>query len=146
MERPATGRRTDRGERVKYLLMIYSNPRTWGHPIFLRAVEALEMTDDERGAMVGEFESLLAEISDSGELMGAHALADPLTSRAVRVRGGDRLVTDGPFVESKEQLAGYFVVDCATPERAEEIAARFPDARFAGVEVRPLMDGSAQDL
>ena len=131
---------------MKYLLMIYSNPRTWGHPIFLRTDEALAMTDEQRAELFGEFESLLTEISESGELVGAQALADPLASRAVRVRGGERVVTDGPFVESKEQLAGYFVVDCVTPERAEEIASRFPDARFAGVEVRPLMDGSTGDL
>ena len=131
---------------MKYLLMIYSNPRTWGHPIFLRTAEALELDDAGRVGLLADFEALLAEISDSGELVGAQALADPLTSRAVRVRDGERVVTDGPFVESKEQLAGYFVVDCATPERAEEIAARFPDARFAAVEVRPLMDGSAPDL
>jgi hypothetical protein len=126
--------------------MIYSNPTSWGHPIFLRTREASEMTDDERAEMTREFETLLAEISESGELVGAQALADPIISRTVRVRDGRALVTDGPFVEAKEHMAGYFVVDCATRERAEQIAARFPDARFAGVEVRPLMDGSAEDL
>ena len=131
---------------MKYLLMIYGNPRTWGHPVFLRTQEALELDDAGRAGLLADFEQLLAEIGDSGELVGAQALADPLTSRSVRVVDGERVVTDGPFVESKEQLAGYFVVDCATPERAEEIAARFPDARFAAVEVRPLMDGSAPDL
>ena len=131
---------------MKYLLMIYGNPRTWGHPVFLRTQEALELDDAGRAGLHADFEQLLAEIGDTGELVGAQALADPLTSRSVRVVDGERVVTDGPFVESKEQLAGYFVVDCATPERAEEIAARFPDARFAAVEVRPLMDGSAPDL
>ena len=131
---------------MKYLLMIYSNPASWGHPIFMRTREALEMSDDERAGLMREFESLLTEISESGELVGAQALADPITSRSVRVRDGGTLVTDGPFVEAKEHMAGYFIVDCATPERAEEIASRFPDARFAGVEVRPLMDGTAEDL
>ena len=131
---------------MKYLLMIYSNPASWGHPIFLRTREALEMSEDERAEMLGEFESLLREISESGELVGAQALADPITSRSVRVRDGEAVVTDGPFVEAKEHMAGYFIVDCATPDRVEQIAARFPDARFAGVEVRPLMDGTAEDL
>jgi len=131
---------------VKYLLMIWSNPQTWGHPIFLRTPEAGAMDQAGRDAMLGDFEELLAEISDSGELVTAGALADPITARSVRVRDGEPLVTDGPFVESKEQMAGYFVVDCATPQRADEIAGRFPDARFAAVEVRPLMDGSEQDL
>ena len=131
---------------MKYLLMIWSNPQTWGHPIFLRTPAAVAMTDAERAAMLRDFEELLAEIDESGELVTAQALADPITARSVRVRGADTVVTDGPFVESKEQLAGYFVVDCETPERAEEIAGRFPDARFAAVEVRPLMDGSERDL
>ncbi|MBC9820402.1 YciI family protein [Terrabacter sp. MAHUQ-38] len=131
---------------MKYLLMIWSNPQTWGHPIFLRTTEAAAMTDDERAGMLRDFEELLAEISESGELVTGQALADPITARSVRVRDGESVVTDGPFVESKEQLAGYFVVDCASPHRAEEIAGRFPDARFAVVEVRPLMDGSEQDL
>lgn len=131
---------------MKYLLMIYSNPVSWGHPIFLRTPEALEMSEDERAGLMREFESLLTEISESGELVGVQGLADPITSRSVRVRDGGTLVTDGPFVEAKEHMAGYFIVDCATPERAEQIASRFPDARFAGVEVRPLMDGTAEDL
>jgi hypothetical protein len=131
---------------VKYLIMIWSNPQTWGHPIFLRTPEAAAMTDAERAGLLHDFEELLAEISESGELVTAQALADPLTARSVRVRDGATIVTDGPFVESKEQLAGYFVVDCATPQRAEEIAGRFPDARFAAVEVRPLMNGAEQDL
>jgi hypothetical protein len=55
-------------------------------------------------------------------------------------------VTDGPFSEAKEQFVGYFLVDCETPERAVEIASRFPDARFAPVEVRPVMDFSGQEM
>ena len=131
---------------MKYLLMIWSNPQTWGHPSFLRTHEAAAMTGDERAGLLRDFEELLAEISESGELVTAQALADPVTARSVRVRDGASLVTDGPIASSKEQMAGYFVVDCASPERAEEIAARFPDARFAAVEVRPLMGGSAEDL
>jgi hypothetical protein len=56
------------------------------------------------------------------------------------------VTTDGPYVESKEQLAGYFVLDCESPERAASIAARFPDARFAAVEVRPIMDMAGQEM
>jgi len=131
---------------VKYLLMTWSHPQTWGHPIFLRAPEAAAMSGDERAGMLRDFEELMAEISESGELVTAHSLADPLTARSVRVRDGESLVTDGPIASAKEQMAGYVVVDCATPERAEEIAGRLPDARFAAIEVRPLMGGSTEDL
>jgi hypothetical protein len=131
---------------VKYLMLIYGNPRTWGHPMFLRTAEAEAMSQTERDEMSAQFEKLLTEIAESGEFVTAQALADPITSRTVRVRDGATLATDGPFAESKEQLAGFFIVDCATPERAEEIAGRFPDARFAAVEMRPLMDVGGQEM
>ena len=65
----------------------------------------------------------MAELTESGELVGGQALADPSTTRTIRQRGGQPAVTDGPFVESKEQFAGYLVVDCESLERAIEIAA-----------------------
>ena len=68
------------------------------------------------------------------------ALAAPAATRTVRVRGGVPATTDGPFVEAKEHQAGYAVLDCETPERVAEIAARMPDARFAAVEVHPVVD------
>jgi hypothetical protein len=55
-------------------------------------------------------------------------------------------VTDGPFAEAKEQLAGYLVVECESPERAVEIAARWPDARYAAMEVRPIMHTSGEEM
>jgi hypothetical protein len=65
-------------------------------------------------------------------------LAAPNTTKVVRVREGVRGVTDGPYSEAKEQLAGFFLVDVDTPERAEEIAARIPEAQFFAVELRPI--------
>ncbi len=131
---------------MKYLLLIYSNPRTWGHPIYLRTEEALAMSESAREAMLGDGNALLDEIRESGELVYAQPLADPLTTQTVRVRDGEVLATDGPFVEAKEQMAGFFVLDCATPERAQEIAGRFPDARFSAVELRPIMGSSGQEM
>jgi hypothetical protein len=132
--------------RMKYMLLIYSNAKNWGHPIFLRAPEALTMPANERDQMTGQFEALLQEITESGELIDGVALADPMNTRTVRLREGLPATTDGPFSEAKEQLAGYFLVDCESLERASEIAARFPDARFAAVEVRPIMDLSGQEM
>ncbi|HEY3503538.1 MAG TPA: YciI family protein [Actinocatenispora sp.] len=131
---------------MKYLLLIYSNAESWGHPIFLRTSQAREMTEDARSAMEAEFDALLTEIHDSGELVSVAALADPATARTVRAPDGAPVATDGPFGESKEQLAGVFVVDCATPERAEQIAGRFPDTRFGAVELRPIMGAGGQEM
>lgn len=131
---------------MKYLLLIYSNPESWEHPMFLRTPEFLAMSQDERDEMIRQAEALHKEITESGELVVGAALADPVNAKTMRVRDGVPATTDGPYLEAKEQLAGYFVVDCDSPERATEIAARFPDARFAAVEVRPIMGMSGQEM
>lgn len=131
---------------MKYLILIYSNPESWGHPIFLRTPEFLAMSEDERAELTTQADALFKEITESGELVVGAALADPVNTKTARVRDGVPATTDGPYLEAKEQLAGYFVVDCDSPERASEIALRFPDARFAAVEVRPIMDMAGQEM
>jgi hypothetical protein len=86
------------------------------------------------------------ELIESGEWVGGEGLADPSNAKSVRVRGGVPAITDGPFVESKEQLAGYLIVECESAERATEIAARWPDARHWGMEVRPLMQEAGTEM
>jgi hypothetical protein len=125
---------------MKYLLLIYSNPVNWEHPIFEQTPEFLALPDAERAELVRATEALREELVASGELVGGTALGAPVRSRTVRVRDGLPAVTDGPYVEAKEQLAGYLVVDCASEERAVEITARFADARFGAVEIRPVVD------
>jgi hypothetical protein len=129
---------------VKYVIMIYSNPATWVHPMFLHQREPLAL--EERDAQLGEFTALMREIHESGELVDSAPLADPVLTRTVRMRDGVLAATDGPFADAKEQMAGYFVVECETAERAVEIASRFPDARNAGAEVRPVMDLSGMEM
>ena len=115
---------------MKYLALIYTNPG---------AFEALPQAD--RDALMREADAFLEKFTESGELFfqGA-ALAEPSTSKTVRVRNGVPAVTDGPFAEAKEQLAGYYVLDCESIERATEIVAYDPAARFWAVEVRPIAD------
>lgn len=125
---------------MKYLLLIYSNPQNWEHPMYLRDPQFLALPEDEREALTKQANDVFEEIKESGELVLGAALADPVNATTLRPRGGAPVATDGPYLESKEQLAGYFVVDCDSPERASEIAARFPDARLSAVEVRPIMD------
>ena len=129
---------------MKYVLMIYSNPASWEHPMFLHQAETL--SEEERNARLTQFTDLYREILESGELVDSRALADPIISKTVRVRDDALATTDGPFLESKEHLAGYFVVDCDSIERATEIASRFPDARNCAVEVRPIMDMSGPEM
>jgi hypothetical protein len=114
---------------VKYMLLIYSNPATWD-----------ALSEEERRQMAREHATLVQELTASGEWVGGSPLADPSNTKTVRVRNGVAAPTDGPFAEAKEHLAGYDLVECASPERAAEIAARIPDARLVAVEVRPLVD------
>ena len=99
-----------KGQSVKYVILIYSNPANWAHPMYLYANEPI--SDEEQTAMRRQGESLLQEIADSGELIDSGALANPLTTRTIRARDGAPAITDGPFAETKEQLAGFFVVEC----------------------------------
>jgi hypothetical protein len=114
---------------MRYLLMIYTNQA------------AQEAVGRDMDAVMAEVATIMKELADSGEWVGGEGLAGPAESRTVTVRDGVPAVTDGPFLESKEFLAGYCVVECATRERAVEIAARWPDARYCAMEVRPLMGG-----
>ena len=125
---------------MKYLVLIYSNPTSWAHPTFEHTDYYRAASPAERAEMDAQFVGLMREMSASGELVSATPLAAPDTTRTVRVEDGVTVTTDGPFAESKEQMAGYFVLDCADIDRATELAARFPDARFGRVEVRPIMD------
>jgi hypothetical protein len=120
---------------VKYLALVYNNPG---------AFEALSQT--ERDELMRQADAFLKELTESGELLGGQALADPSNGKTVRVRKGVPAVTDGPFAEAKEQLAGYYVLDCESLERATEIAARDPAARLWAVEVRPIMDTAGTEM
>lgn len=130
---------------MRYLLLISSNPENWEHPLFLRHPEFLEMSEADRETLTRQSDALHREITESGELLEAAALANPARTRTVRVRGGVRTTTDGPYAESKEQFAGYLVLDCESEERAVEIASRIPDARFGSVEIHPIMNTSDQE-
>jgi len=123
---------------MKYLLLIHSNPITWGHPSFLYTEEGQALPKKARDALEAQLNNLLDELDTSGELVTAAPLEPPSSTRVVRVRKSVRATTDGPYSEAKEQLAGVFIIDVATPERAEEIAATIPEAQFVAVEVRPV--------
>jgi hypothetical protein len=112
---------------MKYMLLIHN-----------RSGYVDELSDADRDALMAQVDAIMKELTESGELIRGEALADPAQTRTVRVRDGVPAVTDGPFIEAKEQFAGYLLVDCDTPERATEIAASWPDARYFAMEVRAV--------
>ncbi len=79
-------------------------------------------------------------LKQSGRYVAAEALQPVRTAKTVRIRDGKRLVTDGPFTEAKEYLAGFYLVDAATMDEAIEIASKIPPARVGGIEVRPVRE------
>ena len=113
---------------MKYMIMIYNRPR------FLE-----DLSEAERTELFGEVDAIIKELTESGELLGTEALAEPVAAKTVRVRDGAPAITDGPFIEAKEQFAGYLLVDVTSEERALDIAARWPDAKLFGMEVRQVI-------
>jgi hypothetical protein len=120
---------------MKYLILIYDN-----------AQSRERFSGPEGTELMAEMDVLLKEITDSGELVMTEALADPSQTRTIRVVDGAPAVTDGPFAEAKEHLGGFILVDCETPERAADIARRFPASRFTPLEVRPIMTQGGEEM
>jgi hypothetical protein len=120
---------------MKYILLIHNNPATY---------EA--WPEEKRNEIFGEVDTIMKELSESGELVGGQALADASQTRTVRVRDGVPATTDGPYAEAKEQLAGYLIVDTESIERAVEIAGRWPDAKYFAMEVRPIIHTSGAEM
>jgi hypothetical protein len=110
-------------------------------------------TPEEVRAHMEHMHRLNEELAASGERVDAQGLAGPQAARIVRANGGSPLVTDGPFPETKEFLAGYLIVDCADEERAIAVAAQMSAAPGPGgaplnmpIEVRPVMSAPPADL
>ena len=113
---------------MKYLLQIYSDAAT---------AEFARLSAHEQEAIVGEYMA----IRQSPGVIGGDQLQPVETATTVRVQDGETLLTDGPFVDAKEHLGGYFLVEGDDLDAALEIAARIPAARMGGaIEVRPLVE------
>jgi hypothetical protein len=122
------------GGTVKYMILAYGSQQEF---------DALATSPEELSA-IGEFlAKFTGELAASGELVDTQGLAEPVHARRVQLRDGAQVVTDGPFAETEEVLAGYWIVDCAGSDRATEIAARLNEcpgpAAASGIVVRPLM-------
>lgn len=123
---------------MKFVILIHSNPQPWGHPTGDYVAEHQALPEEQREQMNTEFDALLTQLRANGELIGGEALADPATSRLYRWQSGQPIATDGPYAESKEQFAGFFMINVATRERAEEVAAAFSGPGET-IELRPAM-------
>ncbi|GAA4235820.1 hypothetical protein FHR32_008513 [Streptosporangium album] len=93
-----------------------------------------------------DHEEFLATAGQAGELISAHVFADPSISAVVWARDGVVTVTEGPYLQTPDHVAGQYVVDCESRERAVELAALIPSGQISGVEVRPLMDSAGMEM
>ena len=111
---------------MKYMLLIYHEEKA--------------LTEEERQACYAESLQLAQEIHSRGQYLGANPLEPAAMATSVRVRNGKRLVTDGPFAETREQLGGYFLIEAKNLDEAIAVAERIPMARKGTVEVRPVIE------
>ena len=111
---------------MKYLLLIYADENAW--------------TEPERQACYGESTQLAYQLKADGQFISTSPLQPVATATCVKVRDGKRLVTDGPFAETREQLGGYFMVEARNLDEAIAIAGRIPGARKGTVEIRPVVE------
>src|SRR5271155_835709 len=100
-----------------------------------------DRTDEEWAEMVEPFIAYNEYVKASGYYVDGAPLAELSTATTVRLRDGKRILTDGPFAETKEFLGGFYMVDCPSLDEAIELAAACPAAAFGSIEVRPVMDG-----
>jgi hypothetical protein len=111
---------------MKYMLLVYLDEQA--------------LSETEREHCYVESAQLTQELNASGQYLDASPLHPVSTATSVRVRDGKRLVTDGPFAETREQLGGYYLIDARDLDDAIAIAERIPPARFGTVEIRPVME------
>jgi hypothetical protein len=113
---------------MQYVLLIYQDDAEWE-----------KLTDQEKAAIFPAYGQFYRGIRESGQFRAGNELKATSSATTLRIRADKRLVTDGPFAETKEQLVGFFVVEAKDLDEALSIAARIPSARWGAIEVRPTV-------
>src|SRR5512138_28302 len=114
---------------MKYMLLIHDDEKAWAR-----------LSEAERGQIYTEYGQFGQSVRASGNYLAGAQLQPTTMATSVRVRDGKRLVTDGPFAETREQLGGYYLVEAKDLDEAIEIAERIPPATLGTIEIRPLLE------
>ncbi|HYI65906.1 MAG TPA: YciI family protein [Candidatus Limnocylindrales bacterium] len=117
---------------MKYALLLYADEADW---------EGLD--PEAQGEVMAQHGAATEAMQSAGAYVGGEALDLTNTAKTLRLRDGKPVVTDGPFIEAKEALGGFYLVECASMDEALDFAARIPEARTGAVEVRPILDFDA---
>jgi hypothetical protein len=118
---------------MRYLCLIYENEKAW---------ETVPPAESE--AIMNEYFQFTDDIRKKGKYIAGEALQPTASSTTVRVRNGKVSTTDGPFAETKEQLGGFYLIEAIDLNDAIQVASRIPSARFGSIEIRPVVDFSAE--
>jgi hypothetical protein len=119
---------------MRYLLMIFGDE-----------VDPADVPDADAAAEMAAYNAFTEAVQARGLMRGGEALQPSSTATTVRVRDGHALVTDGPFVETKEQILGYYLLECADLDEAIEMAGRIPGAVRGAIEIRPIWELPAEE-
>jgi len=111
---------------MKYILLIYSDEKAW--------------TEGERAECMSESMGICHELHAKGQFLGASPLHSVATATSLRIREGKRIITDGPFAETTEQLGAYYLIDVENLDEAIGVASRLPPAQKGTVEIRPILE------
>jgi hypothetical protein len=117
---------------MQYLLTIYDDESSWN-----------DISPEESGQIMAAYGAFTESVKAAGVMLGGEALQPTSTATTVRVRDGETLTTDGPFAETREQLGGFYLLECKDLDEAIGWAAKIPGARAGSIEVRPIMDYEA---
>jgi hypothetical protein len=129
---------TKRRAAVKYLILIYHNPdsrQVWE-----------SFSEEQRAEGLHAYAVLNEQLAASGELLASEALDEPSSAKQVALRDGQTVASDGPFAEAKEHLAGFYLVETPSMDRAIEIAGQIPEAALGMIEVRPILTYSGLEM
>ena len=113
---------------MQYAMLIYHDEAT-----------TMQMNEQEQGALMTAYNTFTAEVQQNGTMRSGEALMPTTHATTVRMRQGKALTTDGPFAETKEQLGGFYLLDCKDLDEAIAMAAKIPDAKNGSIEIRPVV-------
>jgi hypothetical protein len=122
---------------MKFMLLLWGDESHWA-----------DMSEEESAAEMARWEDYSTQLIAAGAMVSGEGLQASATSKTLRVENGERVVTDGPYAETKEQLGGFYVIECASMDEALDWAAKAPSADRGSTEVRPVMlyeDTGAED-
>ena len=114
---------------MQYAFLIYANPEAYA-----------AMTQEERSALLQEYQAFAQDVVERDIMRGGSQLQPTSTATTLRIRNAQKLIIDGPFAETKEQLAGYFVLQCKDLDEALALAERMPDVKHSSIEIRPVVE------